>query len=166
MLPIFSDRTRNLLLQSWPLVQQNKDALIDRIGAYFRAAEPGETENGEMVAMMLVELMIGQSRHLLRFDELCGRDEIGPEHEALGISGRHYSRFGDVLVPVLEDLLGPSVPRAAAEAWCDAFWAIIRAVRAGRPGTAHAAFAPAGRPARVRDLRSKHLRTSNNITRL
>jgi len=132
MLSLLSDRTRNLMMHSWPIVQQNKDVLIDRVGAHFRAAEPGDPAHSEMVAMMLVELMISQSTHLLRSGELRDHDDIGAEHEALGISGRHYSRFGDALVPALTDILEPDVRRDTAGAWCATFRAIIRTVRLGQ----------------------------------
>ena len=37
--------------------------------------------------------------------------------------------------PVLKDVLGPTLPRAVASAWCDAFWILVRAARAqsGQP---------------------------------
>ena len=57
-------------------------------------------------------------------------DRLLDEHRAIGIEARHYSRFGDALIPALTDLLGPNVPRDVPAAWCDAFWTIIRKARA------------------------------------
>ena len=57
-------------------------------------------------------------------------DSIRREHETLGIAGRHYSRFGDALVPVIRDVIGRGTPREVSSAWVDGFWAMIRAVQA------------------------------------
>ena len=126
-----SDRTRSLLARSFPLVQQRADLFIERmersLGA---AAEPDEPiGQSELIAMMLVELLLRQARHLVESGELRGLADLAREHEALGITGRHYSRFGDALVPILRDLLSPTVPREVAGAWCDTFWAVVRAAQ-------------------------------------
>lgn len=126
-----SDRTRSLLARSFSLVQQRADLLIDRMEQSLGAAEPKDAPVGqsEMIAMMLVELLLGQVKRLVESGELRSVDGLAEEHEALGITGRHYSRFGDSLVPVLRDLLGVTIPREVAGAWCDTFWAVIRAAQ-------------------------------------
>ncbi|HEV2747023.1 MAG TPA: hypothetical protein VGW34_06960 [Allosphingosinicella sp.] len=80
----------------------------------------------EMAAMLLVQLLIDQVRGLVETGQLTVGGGILDEHEALGIDGRHYSRFGDALVPILRDELGPSVPRDVVAAWCDTFWTVVR----------------------------------------
>ena len=124
-----SDRTRDLLAQSLPLMEQRKDALIDRLGPYLGAAGGGD-EDSELVAIMLTELMISQGGNLVRSGALQDVDDVGHEHRMLRIQGRHYSRYGDALSPVIRDVLGPQVPGAVAGAWGDTFWAVIRAVQA------------------------------------
>lgn len=126
-----SDRTRSLLARSFPLVQQRADLLIDRMEQSLAAGEPKDAPIGqsELVAMMLVELLLGQVKRLVESAELRPVEGLAEEHDALGITGRHYSRFGDSLVPVLRDLLGPIVPREVAGAWCDTFWTVIRAAQ-------------------------------------
>lgn len=128
-----SDRTRDLLAQSLPLMEQRKDALIDHLGAYLGGAGDAG-EDAELVAIMLTELMIGQAGHLVRSGGLRDVEDVGHEHRMLRIQGRHYSRYGDALPRVIRDVLGPNVPREVAGAWGDAFWAIIRAVQAGDVG--------------------------------
>lgn len=126
MLIQLSDDTRNLLAQSLPLMERGKDRLIDGLGAYLRAVDPEASDHSELVAMMLTEMLIGRSAELLETRALKDAADLGCEHLALGIEGRHYSRFGDALSPVIRDVLGPKVPRAVLAAWGDAFWAIIR----------------------------------------
>ena len=124
-----SDRTRSLLARSYPLVHQRADLLIEHMERNLGAtAEPGEPiGQSELIAMMLVELLLRQAKHLVESGEMRGLDDLAREHEQLGITGRHYSRFGDALVPVIRDLLSPTVPREVAGAWCDTFWAVVRA---------------------------------------
>ena len=134
MSPIVSDRIRQSLSQSLPLVQAHKHALIDRMEESLASAEAEAESSGqaEIAAMMLVELLIGQVRHLIetgRFDDL---GHVHAEHWALAIDGRHYSRFGDALIPILRDVLGPTLPQEVPSAWCDMFWAVIRAAKPER----------------------------------
>jgi hemoglobin-like flavoprotein len=123
-----SDRTRSLLSRSLPLVQPRRDLLVERIERSF-AAEAGLESSGqaELSAMMLVDLLLRQVKTLVESGQFSGLDEVAAEHRAFDIKGRHYSRFGDALVPVLRDLLGRTAPREVAAAWCDTFWAMIRA---------------------------------------
>ena len=133
MLIEISDRTRDLLAQSLPFMEQRKDALIDRLGAYLGSAQDA-AEDSELVAIMLTELTISQAGNLVRSGALQDVDDVGHEHRMLRIQGRHYSRYGDALTPVIRDVLGPKVPREVAGAWGDAFWTIIRAIQACEVG--------------------------------
>jgi hypothetical protein len=131
MLTSLSERTRNLLAQSLPFIEHKRDSLVDGVSGYMKSVtSPDPDHHSEMVAMMLAELLIGRSRHLVLQGPFREADEIRHEHSSLGIEGRHYSRFGDALVPVIRDILGPNAPREIAGAWCDAFWAMIRDVQA------------------------------------
>ena len=128
-----TDRTRSLLSRSLPLIQQRRDLLAERMEQSLAAATQGEPfGQAEVAAMLLVDLLVGQAKCLVESAAFGPLDEVSGEHRALGITGRHYSRFGDSLVPILRDLLGPTLPREVAAAWCDAFWAMIRTAQPER----------------------------------
>jgi hemoglobin-like flavoprotein len=127
MTDILSDRSRHMLSQSLPLVQAHKHELIDLMQASLVMAEPGENDGqSEIEAMILVEMLIGQARHVLDTGAYGDLRHIPNEHAALRITGRTYSRFGDMLVPLLKDVLGSNVPSAVPGAWTDLFWSVIR----------------------------------------
>lgn len=127
MSPILSDTSRQMLSQSLPLVQARKHEVIDHMQASLALAEPDQHPgHSEINAMILVEMLITQVRHLLDSGQLDDLAHIPNEHGALQITGRTYSRFGDLLAPVLRDVLGASVPSAVSGAWIDMFWAVIR----------------------------------------
>jgi hemoglobin-like flavoprotein len=124
-----SERTRTYLSQSLPLMQQHKEHLINRMEANLRADVFDDPPWGrsEETAMILVDLLLDQVRCLCESGELGDMRAVIDDHRALAISGRHYSRFGDALVPVIRDLLGPRPPSGITSAWSDAFWTVIRA---------------------------------------
>ena len=125
-----SDRTRSLIARSLPLVQQRRDRLAEEMERSLGAAETtAEAFGPPVTAMMLVELLLAQARKLVESGGFGPLGDVAGEHRALAIDGRHYSRFGDALVPVLRDLLGPTSPRELAAAWSDTFWAVIRATQ-------------------------------------
>jgi hemoglobin-like flavoprotein len=116
-----------MLSRSLPVIQARKHEVIDRMQACLAVAEPGQNPGqSEINAMMLVEMLINQVRHILETGEFDDLAHIPSEHAALQITGRTYSRFGDFLVPVLKDALGRNVPSAAPSAWIDTFWSVIR----------------------------------------
>ncbi len=152
-----SERTRDLLAQSMPLIEHAKDRLIDGLGTYLRAFGIGKDDDSELVAMMLTDMLISRSAQILQSGTLNDAADLKQEHQALGIKGRHYSRFGDALSPVIRDVLGPNVPRAVTAAWGDVFWAIIRTVQGAKSVVNAPADEETGRrPARF-------LQYSNNL---
>jgi hemoglobin-like flavoprotein len=134
-----SKRTRKNLSQSLSLVDLHKENLVNRMEASLRAGEPDDEAYGqsEMVAIVLVDLLLAQARNLVNSGELADLRDVDAEHRALMIAGRHYSRFGDALVPILKDLLGSNLPSGVTAAWCGTFWTVIRAAR-DRPQPAQA----------------------------
>jgi hemoglobin-like flavoprotein len=134
MSTILSDRSRQMLSQSLPLVEAHKHEVIDRMQAVLALAEPDRNPGqSEINAMMLVEMLVNHVRHVLKtgkFDDLA---HIPGEHEELQITGRTYSRFGDFLVPILKDVLGRNTPDTVPGLWCDAFWRIIRKATSAQP---------------------------------
>ncbi len=134
MSPLLSERSRQMLSQSLPLVQAHKHEVIDRMQACLELAEPDQNPGqSEINAMILVEMLVNQARHLLETGELDDLAHIPSEHAALKITGRTYSRFGDVLVPILKDVLGVNVRSAVPGAWCDIFWKVIQEAKATEP---------------------------------
>jgi hemoglobin-like flavoprotein len=123
------DHTRALLAQSLPLMERSKGRLIEGLGAYVGAVVAGTNDDPELVATTLTEMMLAQSAQMLQSGTFPNTGDLKRQHEALGIEGRHYSRFGDALSPVIRDVLGPNVPSAVPAAWGDAFWAIVRTIK-------------------------------------
>lgn len=129
-----STRTRSLIARSLPLVQQRREALLERMEKALAELDTKQTDVGqaEVTAAVLVDLLLDQAKQLVEAGAFGPLDWLPGEHYLLDISGRHYSRFGDALVPALRDLLGPIPPREVMSAWCDLFWAIIRAAEGTR----------------------------------
>lgn len=123
-----SELSRAILARSLPLVRQHQDVLIDRMEERLPRSE---TES-EASAMILVGLLLDRVRNLVETGKFGALEGVADEHRALDIDGRHYSRFGDALVPILKDTLGPNLPREVPMAWGDAFWAIIHAAQPER----------------------------------
>ena len=126
-----SDTARGHLARSLPLLQMHREALVAAIEASFAAAAERDEGFGRpgLAAAMLVDLLIEQGRRLADGAAAGDLGRAAGEHRAAGLTGRHYSRFGDALIPSLNDVLGPNLPRQVAAAWCDAFWAAIAAMR-------------------------------------
>lgn len=124
-----SERMRKNLSQSLPIIEQHKEDLVARMAAGLRSEQPDGRgpDHSEVVAMMLAELLLGQAHKLIDSGGLGDLRDVAAEHAALDIYGRHYSRFGDLLVPTLKDLLGANAPAEIPSAWSDCFWAIVRA---------------------------------------
>ncbi len=127
MSPSLTDRTHRLLSLSLPLVQSHRAEIVDRMQESLALAEPGlDHDAARARAAALVTLLIDQVRKLLDGGRLGDLGAIAGEHAALEIGGRTYSRFGDMIVPILRDVLGVNLPNGVAGAWCDAFWMVIQ----------------------------------------
>jgi hemoglobin-like flavoprotein len=131
-----STRTRSLIARSLPLVQQRRQDLVERMEVALAALDTKQSEIGqaEVTAVVLVDLLLDEARELVESGVFGPLDYVPGEHYLLDITGRHYSRFGDALMPVLRDLLGPIPPRELLAAWGDIFWAIIHAAEGGSGG--------------------------------
>lgn len=113
------------LSHSLPLVLQHRDQLLERLEAQLVQVEAdGDAQKASVAAMVLFELLLDAARSIVARGEPTPAPDLAAEHAALGIGGRHYSRFGDALVPALKDI---SLPAPVAAVWCDSFWAAIRA---------------------------------------
>jgi hypothetical protein len=133
MSTLVSDRLRDNLARSLPLVRLNFDRIVDRMEVHLRGVDPDEAfGQSDVAAMMLVQLLLDSAPRLAEGRAPSVPAGLLAEHRALGIDSRHYSRFGDALVPILSDLLGAGTPREIPASWCDAFWAVIRSLQAPR----------------------------------
>src|SRR5690242_7335367 len=105
MSELVSERTRAVLAQSLPIVRQHKDEIVGAMEIYLRRVGDGRRTFGrsDVAAMILTELLLRQAGLIAETGRTAGLDSTVREHEALGIDGRHYSRFGDALVLILRD---------------------------------------------------------------
>lgn len=124
-----SARTRAALARSLPLVRQHKEEIIDRMGFNLRriGGKPERFDKAEATAAMLTSLLLRQVDLIVYSGGPADLDAVAEEHRSAGIDGRHYSRFGDVLAPILKDVLGVRTPREVIWAWSDTFWLVVRA---------------------------------------
>ncbi len=134
MSEVVSPRTRSLIARSLPLVQQRREALVTRMEAALAELDTKDTPIGqaEVTASVLVDLLLDEAKQLMESGAFGELGYVPGEHYLLDITGRHYSRFGDALMPALRDLLGPVTPREVLAAWVDTFWAIVNAAEGNR----------------------------------
>ena len=125
-----SENTRKSLFRSLAAVENNKLPITIAMTGSLAAAEAEDSslERSETIVVILLEMLVEQAKHLIEGRDVQDLEAQARRHQQHGIAGRHYSRFGDALVPVLRDVLGPNLPRGFASAWCDAFWFIIRSI--------------------------------------
>ena len=132
MTELVTERTRDIIARSLPIVRQHKDEIVGAMEIYLRRVEEDRKTFGQsdVAAMILTELLLRQAGLIAGSGQVAGLETMALEHSALGIDGRHYSRFGDALVPILRDSLGVNLPREVSSAWSDTFWTVIRAAQA------------------------------------
>lgn len=123
-----SEHMRVVLARSLPMVRQHKDEIISQMEVQLQDVEvEGEPfGQSEVAAMMLTELLIDEASRIVQSGRPGNLDEAARELWSLGVDGRHYSRFGDMLVPVLRDALASGIPHDVTSAWSDTFWLVIR----------------------------------------
>lgn len=132
---VVAEDIRLRLAQSMPAVERARSEITKRIQDHLQRMETPEEAFGqaEISALMLMDLLFDGARDLAAFGELRNLERVAREHRRLDIDGRHYSRFGTALAPVLREVLGVSLPPGTASAWCDAFWLIVGRIRDGDP---------------------------------
>ncbi|HET9427936.1 MAG TPA: globin [Allosphingosinicella sp.] len=115
------------LAQSMPEVDPRRGVIARRMQERLQEFEtPEDSGKAEITAMLLVEMLVNCASDLAAFGGVRNLEEVACKHRRLDMDGRHYSRFGLLLGPVLRDVLGVRLPPKTASAWCDAFWYIIR----------------------------------------
>ena len=131
---IASPNNRTLLIRSVAAIEAAQDSIRQQLGMSLARSErdPELSDSPDRMAGLLLSFLLGQVKHIIEAGEPRDLGDARAQHRLHGIEGRHYSRFGDALVPILRDALGPTHPRATATAWCDAFWAIVQRMRQER----------------------------------
>src|SRR5688500_4926297 len=96
------------LAQSMPEVDPRRGAIARKVQERLQELETPDEDFGqaEVTAMMLVELLVDCASDIAAFGGVRNLDEVARQHRRLDIDGRHYSRFGLVLAPVLRDVFG------------------------------------------------------------
>ena len=123
-----AEDVRLRLAESIAVVEGHRGEITQRMQAHLAALETEEEAFGqaEVTGTMLVALLIDSASNIAACGAPGDLGVISREHRRLDIDGRHYSRFGLALAPILRDVLGPSLPPRIASAWCDTFWFTIR----------------------------------------
>ena len=129
--PIVGDSARDVLARSFHSIQSHREQIIDAMRDSLVASEATDDPFGqsEVTALLLVDMLLAAGRNLIDRGEALTDGMAASmlsEHRSQGIQGRHYSRFGDALVAVLRDVLGPQLPGAVSATWCDTFWSVVR----------------------------------------
>jgi hemoglobin-like flavoprotein len=124
---IIAEDIRLRIAQSMPVVERRRSAITEKMQERMQELEGPEETFGqaEVTALMLIELLVDGASDLAAFGGLRELSRTASNHRRLDVDGRHYSRFGLALAPVLREVLGIAMPPKTASAWCDAFWFII-----------------------------------------
>lgn len=123
-----SERAREIIARTLPLMEQHRPALEDalerwmaRYGPYDpSAARPGLTTRA------IVDMLLRHARQLGDDGPAPGILETARRHRTLALGGEHYSCLGDGLKPIMKDVLGTRATSPVLAAWTDAYWAIVR----------------------------------------
>ena len=138
---LLSSHSITHLVLSLPPVESRRDSIAEALAAGLAGGEPSSelSPSPRFVAILLLDFVIDQVRHVVEGGAPRNLALHHAEHRRHDIAGRHYSRFGDALVPVLRDSLGPTYARETASAWGDAFWALVQRMQQDDEGTDGAA---------------------------
>ncbi len=121
---VLSDTTLATITQSRQLLQGHRQHLSNAMRRYLARW------NSADITPMLFDMLL---------DHTSARPEGVPAHEIaetarrhalVGITSNNYSTFGDGLGAVMKDVLGGKSTAGMVAAWGDAYWAIVRSLRA------------------------------------
>jgi len=123
-----AEDVRLRLAESIAVVEGHRDEITRRMQAHLAALETEDEAFGQadVTGALLVEMLINSASNIAACGSPGDFGAVSREHRRLEVDGRHYSRFGLALAPILRDVLGPSLPPRIASAWCDTFWFTIR----------------------------------------
>jgi hypothetical protein len=124
MLADISANTRIHLAESLPRIEREKDEIVSRICASL-ARGSGDEDGALALARELIDCLIDQAGTAVDTGRFAN---LGAAHDAARhLQGAGYALpdVGDVLVPIVRDVLGTATGRSAAAAWSDTFWALF-----------------------------------------
>ena len=124
---VIGEDVRLWLAQSVSELDSHRDVVTRRMHERLQQLETPDEDFGqaEVTAILLVGLLIDCGCDLAAYGGIRNLDATRRQHQQMDIDGRHYSRFGDALAPVLREVLGVRLARNSPAAWCDAYWYII-----------------------------------------
>lgn len=96
--------------------------------------------HSDLVSAQLLRLLIDGGSDIAAFGGLRDLSQVSLRHEKLGISGRHYSRFGLVLSSAMGSIFGLTMPPQTVAAWNDVFWIVVGEI--GRAGDRQVVLQP------------------------
>lgn len=125
-----SGRSRAIIAETVPLIEQNRGPLQEALERYMARQGPYHPSPGRSKAVTeaLADMLFSQAGQLSRKGSAAGLVAAAKFHHALALGGEHYSMFGDGLKPIMIDVLGSKATPSVIVAWIDAYWAIVRAL--------------------------------------
>ena len=145
-----SEKVRDNLFHSFAAIEAAAPAIKAAMtpGLALAEGEQAPFARARGIATTLVDMLLEQARPMAEGRTPHNLETVAARHRLQGIDGRHYSRFGDALAPVLRDAVGPRLPGAVTAAWGDAFWVVIRGVMRASLGPPGLAAGEVERPTR------------------
>jgi hypothetical protein len=146
---MISEKVRDNLFHSFAAVEAAAPAIRAAMipGLALTEGEPAPFARAGGIATALVDMLLDQARRMAEGRQPRDVEAAAARHRLLGIEGRHYSRFGDSLAPVLKDAIGPRLSSEVTAAWGDAYWFVVRLVmRASQRSALAVADGPSRHP--------------------
>jgi hemoglobin-like flavoprotein len=141
-----SERTRAIVAETLPLMEQHRVSLEEALERYMARRGPDDPSAAQpaTTTRAIADMLIDHARELASNGPPPDLAATAQRHRALVIAGGHYSSFGDALKPVMKDVLGSQATPLVLAAWGATYWAIVRNLFAqGR------LLSPAGEPSPV-----------------
>lgn len=124
-----SHHARAKLLETRSHFEGARLRIVDHIARGLAdACEDSPESDRERLASELVERLYRHSLDLIYSAEPEGLWRLDLAHRGRSVSGQHYLAFGDALEQAVESCLGEA-GSGSGRSWCEAFWALIRAMR-------------------------------------
>ena len=131
MTNLVSDRTRSIVIETLPLMEQHRQAVEQALERYSVRLDSDDRsgERSKAAARAIADMLYGHARQLGDNGAPAGIVEMAQQHPALALGTARLSSFGDALKPIMRDALGAKATPPVLAAWGDAYWAIVRTLR-------------------------------------
>ena len=122
-----SDRTRAIVTETLPLMEQHRDAIEEAMERHLGRRAPDDPSGGRTKAATraIADMLYGHARQL---GDASGVVETAQHAPTFALGAELHSSFGDALKPIMRDALGVKATPAVTAAWGDAYWAIVRTI--------------------------------------